>query len=410
MHNDGRYEVRAAQPNQLASEVAWQAILQRVADSVDSVVEDFLSELHGSSLYEDGFVEHADLRHSAHETFRYLLDQMTDKPMSVHQQDAAKRLGARRARQKVQLEDLMAAIRLDFIVLWRRMRTVMTPEEMPVLVDHTEILLTTIEHYIREVQLEFLAETARIARDARLASERHLARLLNTTDLSDGAIELIAQGLNVPVDGCFEVVVIHEDSVLSAHDALVDPLATGEIMGYPYGPGYSLIKLQDGNLSSLFQLCSQYAGGYMSNVADLSQVPTAVASLTRLLKFHPDLPALTHIDQMWPAAVAGTLTGLLPDFPDRYIAGLDALPANDRTDVIIAIRKFLDTGSVKDTAKAIGRHRNTVINRLNTFEASTALDVKVPRDALMAALVLACPRVMLNSGIDQQPVVQSRSR
>lgn len=397
MHNQGPYGGRSTPPNELAATAAWQAILQRVADNIDSVVDDFITELRGSSLYEDGLVEHTDLRHTAHETFRYLLDQMTAKPMSVHQQDAAKRLGARRAHQKVQLEDLMAAIRLDFIILWRRMRALMTSEELPVLVDHTEVLLTTIEHYIREVQLEFLAETARIARDARLASERHLARLLNTTELSDGAIELIAQGLKVPVNGSFEVIVIHENAVLDAHDALVEPLATGEILGYPYGSGYSLIKLVDGNTKSLFQLCGQYSGGYTPNVAGLAQVPTVVASLSRLLEFHADLPRLTDIEQLWPAAVADSLTGLLPDFPHRYIAGLDALPASERGDVISAIRIFLDTGSVKDTAEAIGRHRNTVINRLNAFETATALDVKVPRDALMATLVLASPSMQLHN-------------
>src|SRR5690606_26119263 len=133
-------------------------------------------------------------------------------PMTEHQQQAAKRLGVRRARQKIQLESLMDAIRLDFVVLWRRIRAIMRDEEMPVLIEYTENILTTIEQYIREVQLEFLAETARIARDARLATERHMARLLTSRHLPQSGIEVIAQGLNVAADAEFEVVVLDESA------------------------------------------------------------------------------------------------------------------------------------------------------------------------------------------------------
>lgn len=389
MHNHDQHNARSAQSIHPASAAAWQALLQCVADDIDLVVEDFLAELRGSSLYEDGLVEHADLRHTAHETFRYLLDAMMHKPMSAHQRGAAKRLGQRRADQRVQLEDLMAAIRMDFIVLWRRMRSIMSDDEIPVLVDHTEVLLTVIEHYIREVQLEFLAETARMARDARLATERHLARLLNTTELSPAATDHIAQGLNVPVDGDFEVVVIHETSALDVQEALADPLATGQLLGYSFGSGYCLIQLTEGATTQVSELCARYAGGYLLEVKGLAQVPAAVSSLSGLLEHHSELPGLQRIDQLWPTAVAATLAGLLPDFPDRYIAGLQELPAAELADVVDAIRSFLDTGSVKDTSVAIGRHRNTVINRLRTFETATGLDVKIPRHAVLATLVLA---------------------
>lgn len=390
MHNPHSGDPQAGPSIDPTSVAAWQDILQRVADDIDQVVDDFLAELRGSSLYEDGLVAHADLRHTAHETFRYLLDEMLARPMSPHQQGAAKRLGIRRADQKIQLEDLMAAIRLDFIVLWRRMRTIITADEMPVLVDHTEILLTTIEQYIGEVQLEFVAETARIARDTRLATERHLARLLNTTQLSQPSIERIAQGLGVSVADQFDVVVIHDSAVVEAQEALSESLSTGQILGSPYGSGYGLIQ-PAGSSPRLWQRSAQYAGGYVAAVAGLGQVPTVMAALHALLQFHAQLPKMLSADELWPAAVADTLTGLLPGFPHRYILGLQELPAPELADVLAAVESFLRTGSVKATADAIARHRNTVINRLKVFETATGLDVKVPRDAVLATLVLATP-------------------
>ena len=382
---------------QLVDAASWQAILQRVADDLDAIVEDFLAELHGRSIYEDGLVEITDLRHTAVETFRYLLDRMMGKPLTDHQQNAAQRLGVRRARQKIQIEDLMAAIRLDFVVLWRRIRSTVTPDEMPVLVEHAEIMLTTIETYIREVQLEFLAETARIARDARLATERHMARLLNTSQLTPTSLEIIAQGLNVQVTAAFEVVVIKESAVLEVQEALAEPLAAGNILGYPYQSGYCLIQEHTTQATALARLCRDYAGGYASRMTGLATVPNVVAALTRLLEYHPEPTGLMSIETLWPAAISDTLSTLLPDFPDSFLAGLTHLPPGELDEVITTINHFLETGSIKDTAERVDRHRNTVINRLRSFEAATGLDVKIPRDAVLTTLMLASPKMQMHN-------------
>lgn len=374
----------------------WQAILQRVADDLDFIVEDFLAELQDRSLYQNGLVEVADLRHAAIETFRYLLDRMMGKPMTAHQQGAAKRLGIRRAGQRVRLEDLMAAIRLDFVVLWRRIRATMSPDEMPVLVDQTEVMLATIEEYIHEVQLEFLAETARIARDARLATERHLARLLNSSPLTQTSIDLIAQGLKVPADAQFEVVVIDESAVLEVQAALADSLAAGRILGYPYSSGYCLIQVVAPKSKPLSILCKNYAGGFATAVQGLAAVPEVVASLARLLEHYTEQGELLSIEKLWPAAIADTLGTLLPDFPGRYVDGLEQLPIAEQEVIVATIGHFLDTGSIKVTAAHVERHRNTVINRLKSFETATGLDVKIPRDAVLATLVIAILKMQMH--------------
>lgn len=400
MPNDNRpvepTDDAAAQVASTTNAGDWQAILQRVVDDLELIVDDFLAELQGRSLYEDGLVEITDLRHTAIETFRYLLDRMMGKPMTEHQQNAARRLGVRRARQKIQIEDLMAAIRLDFVVLWRRIRATMSSDEMPVLVEHVETMLTTIERYIREVQLEFLAETARIARDARLATERHMARLLNSSHLTPASLDIIAQGLKVEVNAEFEVVVINESAVLEVQDALAEPLAAGKILGYPYRSGYCLIQERASKAAPLATLCRDYAGGYIGQITGLATVPNAVAALTRLLEYQPETTGLMSVEALWPAAISDTLSTLVPDFPDSYLTDLVQLPVAERHEVITTIKYFLDTGSIKTTASCVNRHRNTVINRLRSFEATTGLDVKIPRDAVLATLVLASPKMQMH--------------
>lgn len=398
MHNDdvASNAARAAsEPHKSPTEPQlWQTIMERLAGDIDGIVEDFLEELRASDFYQEGRIDAADLRHAAHETFRYLLDRLMGKPMTPHQRNAAQRLGVRRANQGVQIEDLMAAIRLDFIVLWRRIQAMITPKEMPVIINHTEIMLTTIEEYISEVQLEFLAEIARLARDARLATERHLARLLNSQLLTDSSVDLIAQGLQVPVDGKFEVVVIHESAVLEAQDALAEPLAAGRVLGYPYASAYTLFQLSSPSTKPLSQLCSEFAGSYVSEVHGLTEVPSAVSSLYQLLTHREELigngaTTLVSIEDLWPVALAATLSDLLPAFPGEFIRGLEQLPATEADDVLETIEHFLATGSVKTTAARVDRHRNTVINRLKAFEQATGLDVKVPREAVLATLLAA---------------------
>lgn len=397
MHNQPSVEGPSRKIVKSDEMTAWQAILHDVSHQIDLLVDGFLTELEGSNLYHDGHVEKEDLRHTAHETFRYLLDRLMNKPMSPYQTGAAKRLGARRAAQRVELEDLMAAIRLDFVVLWRQIRSVMDDDELPILVEHTEQLLITIERYIREVQLEFLSETARIAHDARLATERHVSRLLHTSHLTDASVEIIAQGLNVPVDGTFEVVVIHESAVPEAQKVLAEQLSTGEILGYPYAAGYSLVQLKSPKNTSLAQVCTSLAGGFADDVEGLAEVPRTVKSLSGLLEYSQRPSELLTIDELWPAAMADTLATLLPDFPDRYVKGLRELPEEDSDEIVTTVRIFLATGSVKETAVEINRHRNTVINRLKTFEHATGLDVKVPRDAVIATLILAVPKMQMHN-------------
>jgi DNA-binding PucR family transcriptional regulator len=47
------------------------------------------------------------------------------------------------------------------------------------------------------------------------------------------------------------------------------------------------------------------------------------------------------------------------------------------------------TGSIKEVGDALFLHRNTVFKRLRSFHELTGLDVTVPRDAVIAMVLIS---------------------
>ena len=57
-------------------------------------------------------------------------------------------------------------------------------------------------------------------------------------------------------------------------------------------------------------------------------------------------------------------------------------------DVVDTVGAYLKSGSTKDVAALLHCHRNTVVNRLQSFKAQTGLDVTVPSQAALALAAL----------------------
>lgn len=372
-----------------ASEQFWNQVIEELIGEIPVLVDDFLGLLQHRGLYEDGQVPPADLEHTAHEMFQVLLEQLSGRPTTHHRQhhqDTAVRLAQRRARQDVQIDTLMAAVRLDFIIIWRRLRQLIPESNIDLLVDRTEQILTVVEGYIGQVQLEFIAETARLAHDARLATERHLSRLLNIHQLSTVSLEHIATGLRVDRDGAFEVAVSTDDSVGALQNAAADELAEGSVLGYTYRSRFCLIRQQQRNEPPLQQLYPEVPAAHATGIEGLSAIRPGVEGMVQMLSAADAVVEMISVDRLWPAAASAHLSTLIPGFPHRHVRGLRALPGRERREVLEAVEHYLDTGSIKLTAEALHCHRNTVINRLSAFSGATGLDARIPKQAALALI------------------------
>lgn len=366
---------------------AWLALVDRLDEEMDGLVEDFMRAFGERSLYDRDAVPTQDLRDTADATLRMLVARMAGRTPTGEQATLATTLGVRRARQGVPLDALLEAVRLDFRVLWRWLQRLAGDEQRAALVDQVEWVLTVVEGYVDEVQQSFLRETAAMQRDARLATERHLARLLSGDAPSPAAVEGIAQGLGVAADAEFDLIAVPVDRIELAQRAAAAPLAAGAVFGHSHGDAYCLFWVQ--GEERLTEELAQLPGVHLQRLSGLLAVAAGARTALALLATTPPPQRLVGIDALWPVVAAGRLAELVPGFVELRLAPLLELTDYQRESIVATVRAYLETGSVHITSKRVFCHRNTVLNRLAAFRECTGLDVQVPVEGALAHVLLA---------------------
>ncbi|WP_425842785.1 helix-turn-helix domain-containing protein [Agrococcus sp. TSP3-2-1] len=371
---------------------AWQALVDRLDVEMHSIVDDFTREFGERALYESDAVSQQDLRDTAEATLRMLVARMAGRSPTTDQAALATSLGVRRARQGVPLDALLEAVRIDFRVLWRWLQRLAGEDQRADLVDQVESVLTVVEQYVDEVQLSFMRETAAMQRDARLATERHLARLLSGDPPRPSAVESIAQGLGVPADAEFELIAVPVERIELAQRAAEPRLAAGSLFGHSHGDAYCLFWVREEG-DRLPEELADLPGVHLRRLPGLLSVATGAGTARALLAAVPASESLARVEDLWPAVAARRLAEMVPGFVEQRLAPLDELSDYQRRAILETVRVYLHTGSVHATSKRVFCHRNTVLNRLSAFGERTGLDVQVPTDAALAHVLLASAAV-----------------
>lgn len=370
-----------------AASEQWQRLVDRLDAEMDAIVDDFMAELGERGRYDRDAVGEQDLRDTAADTLRMLVARLGGRAPTHEEAVLATSLGVRRARQGVPLDALLEAVRLDFRVLWRWLTRLAGDGQDAVLVAQVERVLTVVEGYVDEVQQSFLLERAAMQRDARLATERHLARLLSGDAPGAAAVEAIAQGLGVDPQARFDLVAVPVDRIEAAQRALAARLAAGSAFGGALGDAYCLFQVQGGH--ALDAGLEGLPGVRLPGLRGLSAVALAARSALPLLAALPEGAGMLDLEELWPHVAAHRLAALVPGFLQDRASGLDALTDYQRGAILSTVRAYLATGSVHATAGRMFCHRNTVLNRLAAFRERTGLDVQVPVQASLAQVLLA---------------------
>lgn len=369
---------------------AWRALMERLDAEMAAIVNDFVREFGERGRYDRDAVSERDLRDTAEDTLRMLVARMAGGTPTADAAALAASLGVRRARQGVPLDALLEAVRLDFRVLWRWLQRLAGDDQRLMLVDQVEWVLTVVERYVDEVQQSFLRETAAMQRDARLATERHLARLLSGDAPRPSAVDAIAQGLGVAANAEFDLLAVPGDRIEEAQQAADTRLADGGVFGHSHGDAYCLFWVREVGGRVPDEL-AQVSGVHLQRLPGLLAVATGARTALALLATAPTLGGLTGIDELWPAVAAARLDELVPGFTEGRLAPLDDLSDYQREAILTTVRAYLTTGSVHVTSKRVFCHRNTVLNRLAAFRERTGLDVQLPVEAALAHVLLASP-------------------
>ncbi|GAA1387257.1 helix-turn-helix domain-containing protein [Pseudonocardia kongjuensis] len=371
------------------TEDAWARMVARLRRRVPELATAFLARLDRDGHYDDQPVTPADLRDTAEESLALLVDQLARTDGRIELGDLPDRLGRHRARQGVDLDDLVRAVRLDFPVLWSALLD--QDGDAAVLVRRADRVWAVVDAYAREVHFAFLDEQAVLAEQQR-DEQRQLLDLLFRGGPGGTPAEhrtaRLAAGLGVGEDAAFTVC-----AALADHAATLRGRAARTAGVHLRDVEFGVVAFWPADVPGAappeHRLTADIGCVVVGGVAGLAAVPDAASAALRMAHLLPPDAAAPHGPrEVWPLVARralddhGGLAGTL-------LAGLDAARPDETGLLRETALAYLDSGSVATVAGRLYCHRNTVLNRLRRFAALTGLDLTRPRDAALAVVLLS---------------------
>ncbi|GAA2177642.1 helix-turn-helix domain-containing protein [Leucobacter tardus] len=367
------------------ADAAWQQLLERVRADIPDLLQEFLRELGDHEGYTEGDVPQEDLERTALQAFDLFLDRLANQGEAEVWPDFPRALGRRRARQGLRIDQFTEAVRINFRLIWRALDRAAHPDLVDELVANGERVLTVVERYATEVQRSFLDETQLMAQFHRSARERALSRLFSGHADAD-ELGSIAELLGIRRHEVYEMFAL-ESAGLTEQDRkrMADSAA------YSY---------EDGELTFLFRPRRGIAdwtvshpdadGAYLSRIDGIGKLAHAAVVARRLAEVRTRPGPFTLKDGFHRLIATGARDGLA-GFEHELIGPFAEVPAEEQNRFAVTVHAFMRSGSIQQAADVLFVHRNTVFKRMRAFAAVTGLDVRIPRDAAIAFLLLPEP-------------------
>ncbi|WP_404290994.1 helix-turn-helix domain-containing protein [Glutamicibacter arilaitensis] len=377
------------------AEQTWAGVLDELLVDVDSLVDEFIRILAPDPAYGQSSISLAELRAVDREVFVALIQFLRD-PVANHGQlkRLASELGARRATDGIPLENLVAAIRLDFNIIWSALSNPKYGLPADIQVAHGQRVWEAVEIYTAQVHTHY-SEALR-AKDLldRETQLRNLALLFGESTPGQADLARIAGTLRIEEHANFRVVATNRADLPRALRRL-EPRVTGRIFGLELA--HEALIFWETNAPAWQQLSSEESSA-------VSVVPCAVAPIARGIselraaagiarEVLADLPlgmagAHTPLDR-WRTIAHHRMALVGCDPRSMVFRLLERVPEADRERLLQTARIYLSTGSLSMTAEREYCHRNTVINRLDSFAKLTGVDLRQPSGTALGLLALS---------------------
>lgn len=367
----------------------WDELLDSVWQRRAELATEHFHRFQGGTSTSAHRVESGEILAFTREAFEMLLLQLRGKELPEHLAKIPRNLGMRRARQHVDLDELLQAVRLNFSVLWDALRNSADDDCLRALVHHLSDVNAAVERYVLDVQFAYLQERSRMSHSSRLKTTHSVSRLFTGDLAQPGALPEIAASLGVPEDAVFELVAAVGERIPALRNFLEERREDEIYFDYESDGILLAFRRQfaEGNPHGFPGL----QGGYLGHVQGLAEIPRALNAAALLARAAADQTGLLDLDHGWPLLASAYLDANIPDFRARILGGLGALPPNERDRMMETVHAYLETGSLKASADRLYCHRNTVINRLAGFKAATGYDVRVPQEAALVLVAARCP-------------------
>ena len=369
----------------------WLELLERLRpDGLADAILPLVDTLPG---YEDTPIPRAEIRRLALLSFEAILDGLRSGELEEAVSVAAE-LGSSRARVGVELNALISAIRLDFTVLWEALTDIADDADAPLIVRRTSRVMRVVDEYVVQAQRAYLAEAQRMSDRADSRRRGLLGELFGERPPSDARLADIAGVLGIAADGEFLIASAGPEVAPRTLAALAELSRLG-VAPLEYELGGRLLVLI--LLDQEFLRAEERLGGAIGSLPIGIDVAHGVGDVRRAARIAEALEALVGSegdtamtwDRGWVRFTAGLLRSAGAPELAAVERGLAGVSRQRRERLVEAVRGYLVTGGIAETAEAQFCHRNTISKRLREFRELTGIDPLVPAEA--ARLVLAWP-------------------
>lgn len=372
----------------------WRELVQELLADIEPLVRTFESRLREIESYGANVVSWEDVHHTAHASFTLILESVIAKAddREIEDDSLPDQLGRTRARQGVPVEDLVAAVRLDFEVIWSSLLANASRADFEVLALHVDRLWSVVDGYARRTHRSYLLEHSVIEEESRDRERVYLSRLFTSDGDPQTNAAQVAGALGIDPDATFNVCAVGPSAAGRLRSVSTGLNAAG-IRLMVFDRGHSLVafwptsvaKYRTGTGPQLAAL-RDVTCGLVTDVQGLSAVPKAsdwAFEITMSLSARDHGP-MTAFD-VWPRIARTALHGVADHLNELLVR---QCTARERERLLETVRQYLLTGNVAEVSARTYCHRNTVLNRLSRFREICGLDLNLPAEAAFAYVTL----------------------
>jgi hypothetical protein len=357
----------------------WLELLDAL--DINELTERFMTRVVRVRGYDPAPIPVSELRRTGRLSFSTLIEGLRaggfDGPVAISTE-----VGVSRARAGIPLEALMTAIRHDFNVLWEVLTRVASQDDAELVIRHTGIVLSTVDEYVSQVQQAYTAELARMRAEESSVRQGYIAGLFQDLDPSEERLATIASALGIDPTATLLVVAAGGEDI-AALRVLVSGVerSGGEIFTHHLGDVLIAFTASGLRGQGIDKRIAEARVGLAtaSGIAHLRRSALTARDLAEVLR--PGEEGAMTWRRGWARMAARSLGEAGNPILGDVESSLATCGPVERERLIEAVRAYLASGSIGDSAAALFCHRNTVANRLRRFAELTGVDPTIPAEA-----------------------------
>jgi hypothetical protein len=369
--------------------LALQSAVDECLTDVAGLAARWAAGLTSITSYQEGLVGIDKVTEDCRLVFIRLLSDIGDKPIPPEARGISERVGHNRALEGVPLADLMAAVRMDYRIMWEAISDTLEESDVVAVFAGVPRIWEAVERHSQEVTAAYMATQYGMAQVRQDERRLWFARLLENDGRNHMLNQRACRVLSFTPDAHYTVLVPADRADVSLERIATALTRHGYSLHLQDTEDGPVIVLQEkhGQMLSLPPSAPTIRLICLKAVHGISLVPAAIRLAHGLRPaLHEDDRDVIPLSDYWSHCVFQNPVDAGFLIHSRYMEQVDALPTPERRTLLHTAETYLASGSLSKVAEELYCHRNTITNRLDQLGRLTALDLRVPAEAALFVL------------------------